>query len=73
MLLTELTHSAPRLALRRVEELYELLEWYGDKAVRAAISRAVAHGRLSVAEVERGLVDEEGGQLLRLPAARGGA
>jgi hypothetical protein len=47
-LLTELTHRAPKLSGRRVEDLYTLLEQYGDDVLRAAISRAVAAGRLRV-------------------------
>lgn len=54
-LLTELTHREPRLANRRVEELYVLLEHHGDDAMRAAIEQAVRRGQLSVAGVRRTL------------------
>jgi hypothetical protein len=54
-LLTEITHREPKLASRRVEELYALLERYGDDALRDAIERAVELGQLSVAGVRRRL------------------
>jgi transposase len=53
VLLTEITHREPRLASRRVEELFVLLERHGDDALRAAVQRAVARGHLSVAAVRR--------------------
>src|SRR5262249_34063558 len=40
-LLTEITHRDPKLASRRVEDLYELLERHGDDAMRIAIRTAV--------------------------------
>ena len=52
-LLTEITHREPRLASRRVEELYVLLERHGDEAMRDAITHAVERGQLSVAGVRR--------------------
>jgi hypothetical protein len=54
-LLTEITHREPRLASRRVEELYVLLEEYGDDTMREAIGRAVRAGALSVTGVTRAL------------------
>ena len=45
-LLTDILHHAPHLSKQRVEELYDLLERYGDEAMRAAIGRAVAQQRL---------------------------
>jgi transposase len=54
-LLTEITHREPRLASRRVEELYVLLERHGDNTMREAIGRAVERGQLSVAGVRRRL------------------
>ncbi|MDB4937803.1 MAG: Mobile element protein [Labilithrix sp.] len=54
-LLTEITHREPKLAGRRVEDLYALLERHGDEAMRAAIARAVRSGELTVAAVERAL------------------
>ena len=54
-LLTEITHREPKLSGRRVEDLYTLLEHYGDDAMRAAIARAVASGTLTVAAVGRAL------------------
>jgi transposase len=54
-LLTEITHREPKLAGRRVEELYALLERHGDEALRAATGRAVERGTLSVAAVRRHL------------------
>lgn len=53
--LTEITHSEPRLASRRVEELYALLDKHGDDVMRAAFARAIDHGQLSVAGVRRAL------------------
>jgi len=54
-LLTEITHREPRLASRRVEELYVLLEEYGDDTMREAVGRAVRAGTLSVTGVTRAL------------------
>lgn len=54
-LLTEITHRAPRLAGRRVEELYALLERHGDEPMRESIQRAVERGRFTVSAVRRGL------------------
>ena len=44
-----------QLASRRVEELYALLEEYGDDTMREAIGRAVRAGTLSVTGVTRAL------------------
>lgn len=60
-LLTELTHRAPKLSARRVEDLYTLLEQYGDDALRGAISRAVAANQLSIAGVRRALLSSAAG------------
>jgi len=54
-LLTEITHRAPRLAGRRVEELYWLLERHGDDRVREAIQDAVERERFTVSAVRRRL------------------
>ena len=54
-LLTEITHREPKLASRRVEELYVLLERHGDDEMREAIKRAVERGHMSVAGVRRRL------------------
>jgi transposase len=54
-LLTEITHREPMLASRRVEELFALLEEYGDDTVRDAIGRSVRAGTLSVTGVKRAL------------------
>ncbi len=54
-LLTEIVHREPKLASRRVEELYELLDSHGDNTMREAIGRAVRRGHLSVAGVRRAL------------------
>jgi len=54
-LLTEMTHREPKLASRRVEELYDLLSARGDDAMREAIGRAVRAGELDVAGVRRAL------------------
>ncbi|MHB8727383.1 MAG: IS21 family transposase [Casimicrobiaceae bacterium] len=54
-LLTEIVHREPKLASRRVEELYELLEAHGDDTMREAIGRAVRKGHLSVAGVRHAL------------------
>ena len=55
MLLTEITHREPKLASRRVEELYDLLDRCGDHTMREAIGRAVRAGELDVAGVRRAL------------------
>ena len=54
-LLTEITHREPKLAKRRVEELYALLETHGDDTMREALASAVCEGALSVAGVRRAL------------------
>jgi hypothetical protein len=54
-LLTEITHREPKLASRRVEELYFLLERHGDETMREAITGAVKRGHLSVSGVRRRL------------------
>ncbi len=54
-LLTEIVHREPRLASRRVEQLYALLDERGDDAMREAIGRAVRAGHLSVCGVKRAL------------------
>jgi transposase len=54
-LLTEITHRAPKLASRHVEELFELLEEHGDDVLRGAITLAVEQAQLSVAGVRRKL------------------
>lgn len=54
-LLTEITHREPRLASRRVEDLYALLDKHGDDALREAIGRAVRSATLTVAAVRRAL------------------
>lgn len=56
----EITHDTPKLARHRVEELYRLLEQYGDDAMRSAIARAVEGGQLSVAGVRRALPTRAG-------------
>jgi hypothetical protein len=60
-LLTEITHREPKLSSRRVEELYALLEQHGDDALRAAITRAVGRGTLSVSGVRRSLSSSDRG------------
>jgi transposase len=50
-LLTDITHREPRSSRVRVEELYELLEEHGDERLRAAIERAVAANRTTLAAV----------------------
>lgn len=61
-LLTEITHRAPKLSNRCVEELYEMLDKHGDDAMRDAIERAVTTGTLSVAGVRRALSSVPVGQ-----------
>lgn len=51
--LTEITHREPQLSARRVEELYALLDQYGDDALRSAFARVVQRGTLSVPAVRR--------------------
>ncbi|HMY80170.1 MAG TPA: hypothetical protein PLT98_15610, partial [Thauera aminoaromatica] len=60
-LLTEITHREPRLSMRRVEDLYGLLERYGDDVLREAIGRAVRDGNLSVAGVRQALLTRAAG------------
>jgi transposase len=74
-LLTEIVHREPKLASRRVEELFALLEERGDDTMREAIGRAVRRGQLSVAGVKRALSTlgarrREGGQRPRVGAAQ---
>jgi hypothetical protein len=40
--LTELTHRRPRVWIRDVARLHDLLERYGDDALRAAFERGLA-------------------------------
>ena len=40
--LTELTHRRPRIWIRDVERLHDLLERHGDAALRAAFERGLA-------------------------------
>jgi hypothetical protein len=40
--LTELTHRRPRVWVRDVERLHDLLQQHGDEALRAAFSRGLA-------------------------------
>lgn len=54
-LLTEITHREPKLANRRVELLYAMLDQHGDHVMRTALARAVRAGTLSVAGVRRAL------------------
>jgi hypothetical protein len=61
-LLTEITHREPKLAGRRVEQLYLMLEQHGDDALRDAIGRAVERGHLSVAGVRRCLLSSARGR-----------
>jgi hypothetical protein len=55
-LLTHITHREPRQSSVRVEQLFELLEQYGDEVLRKAIDLAVANQVLSVAGVRRGVL-----------------
>jgi transposase len=50
-LLTEITHRNQRRSAEHVEQLFDLLEEHGDGAMRTAIAKAVARGRLSVSAV----------------------
>ena len=59
---TEITHREPKLAGRRVEELYFLLEQNGDDALRDAIVHTVERGQLSVAGVRRCLLSSVRGR-----------
>jgi transposase len=40
--LTELTHRRPRVWIRDVDQLHELLQQHGDEALRAALTRGLA-------------------------------
>jgi transposase len=44
--LTELTHRRPRVWIRDVARLHELLEQHGDQAVRGAFERGLAEGAI---------------------------
>jgi hypothetical protein len=55
-LLTHITHREPRQSSARVEQLFTLLEQYGDDLLRQAIDIAVANQAFSVAGVRRGLL-----------------
>jgi transposase len=54
-LLTEITHRAPKLAARQVEELHALMDKHGDDRFSDALATAVRNGRLSVAGVRQAL------------------
>lgn len=69
-LLTEITHRDKRLAYRSVEELYLLLEQHGDDALRAALERAVATGRLFVSTIRSTLASSARGRKGERPAVR---
>ena len=55
-LLTHIVHREPRQSAVRVEQLFELLEQYGDEVLRQAIDLAVANQVLNVAGVRRGVL-----------------
>jgi len=55
-LLTHIVHREPRQSSVRVEQLFELLEQYGDEILRQAIDLAVANQVLNVAGVRRGVL-----------------
>lgn len=55
-LLTHIIHREPRQSSVRVEQLFELLDQYGDDILRKAIDLAVANQVLSVAGVRRGVL-----------------
>jgi hypothetical protein len=42
--LTELVHRRPRVWIRDVDRLHELLDRHGDDALRAAFARGLAEG-----------------------------
>ena len=54
-LLTEITHKDHRVAGQHVNELYTLLERYGDDRLRSAIGNALRDGEASVEGVARAL------------------
>ncbi|MCB9576291.1 MAG: IS21 family transposase [Polyangiaceae bacterium] len=73
--ITEITHREPKLASRRVEELYTLLDTHGDDVMRAAFADAVEHGQLSISGVRRALSSraaQDGQMKIAFPTARGG-
>lgn len=70
VLLTEITHREQKLASRRIEELYLLLEQHGDEALRAAIAHTVASGRLFVSAVHRALTSSARGRKGECPSVR---
>lgn len=53
--LTELTHREPKLASRRVELLYALLDKHGDTMMSDAFALAVAAGDMTIGAVRRAL------------------
>jgi hypothetical protein len=58
-LLTEIVHRHPRSWRSEVEILYDLLETFGEKSLKASLERAVQHRQFTVASVseflERGV------------------
>ncbi|UJR87330.1 MULTISPECIES: IS21 family transposase [Sandaracinus] len=72
-LLTALTHRAPTRSAEHVERLYALYEEHDDDAMRAAISRAVVRGTLTVSAVREALSssDPSEGRARARPHARG--
>jgi len=65
--LTELTHRRPRVWIRDVERLHDLLQHHGDAALRAALERALAAGLVGAEYVAHDLGQAPlGGPVLEL-------
>jgi transposase len=69
-LLTEITHRAPNLASRSVEELFTMLELHGDETMREAVGAAVDAGQLTVSGVRRALASAARSAAVEAPRPR---
>jgi hypothetical protein len=58
--LTDLTHRRPRVWVRDVERLHDLLQQRGEQAVRAAFERGLAEGVFGAEYVAHYLADATG-------------
>jgi transposase len=60
--LTELTHRRPRLWLRDVHQLHELLQQHGPERLRAAFAQALAERQIGAEYIAHALAPRRGGR-----------